>query len=57
MSGSKYSSPLKIRIYLVVLGPQCCEQAFSSSRELGLLFVVVHRLLTEVASLVVEHGL
>ena len=57
MSGSKYSSPLKILIYLVVLGPQCCEQAFSSSRELKLLFIVMHRLLIEVASHVVEHGL
>ena len=57
MSGSKYSSPLKILIYLVVLGPQCCEQAFSSSRELKLLSIVMHRLLIEVASHVVEHGL
>ena len=31
--------------------------AFSSSGEWGLLFAAVRRLLTEVASLVVEHGL
>ena len=33
------------------------EQAFSSCCERGLLFVAVCRLLTGVASLIVEHGL
>ena len=35
----------------------CCTQAFSSCGEWGLLFVVVHGLLTAVVSLVAEHGL
>ena len=43
--------------FLAVLGLRCCTQAFSSCGEWGLLFVAVHRLLIEVASLVVEHGL
>ena len=44
-------------IFLAVLGLHCCMQAFSSCSEQGLLFVAVHRLLTVVASLVVEHRL
>ena len=44
-------------LFLAVLGLCCCAQAFSSCGERGLLFVVVHRLLTAVASLVAEHGL
>ena len=44
-------------LFLVVLGLRCCTRAFSSCGEQGLLFVVVHRLLIAVASLVVEHGL
>ena len=39
------------------VGSFCCPQAFSSCGERGLLFVVVHRLLIAVASLVAEHGL
>ena len=42
---------------LAALGLRCCAQAFSSCAEWGLLFIVVHGLLTAVASLVVEHGL
>ena len=40
-----------------VLGLCCCTRAFSSCGEWGLLFIVVRRLLTVVASLVAEHGL
>ena len=39
------------------LGLHCCTRAFSSCGEQGLLFVVVHRLLIVVASLVAEHRL
>ena len=39
------------------LGLHCWVWAFPSCGERGLLFVVVHRLLIAVASLVVEHGL
>ena len=42
---------------MAVLGLCCCSRAFSSCGERGLIFVVVHRLLIAVASLVVEHGL
>ena len=38
-----------IHLFLAVLGLCCCEW--------GLLFVMVHRLLVAVASLVAEHGL
>ena len=41
---------------MVALGLRCCAQAFSSCSKQGLLFVVVHRLLIAVASLVAEHG-
>ena len=46
-------------MYLIwaALGLCCCTRAFSSCGERGLLFVVVHGLLIEVASLVAEHGL
>ena len=47
-------------IYLfggTALGLCCCARAFSSWGEWGLLFIVVHRLLIAVASLVAEHGL
>ena len=44
-------------IYLAVLGLHGCLLAFSSCGERGLLFFAVLRLLTAVASLVVEHGL
>ena len=43
--------------FLAALGLYCCAQAFSSCSERGLLFIVVHRLLIAVASLVAEHGL
>ena len=46
-----------IYLLLAALGLRCCAQAFSSCGEPGLLFVVVHRLLIVVASLVAEHGL
>ena len=44
-------------LFLAALGLRCCTWAFSSYGERGLLFVVVHRLLIAVASLVTEHGL
>ena len=44
-------------LLLAALGLHCCAQAFSSCGKRGLLFVVVCGLLTEVASLAVEHGL
>ena len=42
---------------MATLGLCCCTRAFCSCGEQGLLFVVVHGLLTVVASLVAEHGL
>ena len=39
------------------LGLRCCVPAFSSCGDWGLLFVVVHGLLIEVASLVAEQRL
>ena len=42
---------LFIYLFLAELGLCFCAQAFSSCGEQGLLFVVVHRLLIEVASL------
>ena len=48
---------LLINLFLAALGLHCCARASSSCGERGLLFVVVHGLLTAVASLVVEHGL
>ena len=48
---------LFIYLFLVVLGLRCCTWASSSCGERGLLFVVVHRLLTAVVSLAAEHGL
>ena len=47
-------------IYLFIfgyVGLRCCAWAFSSCNKQGLLFVAVHVLLIEVASLVPEHGL
>ena len=41
-----------IYLFLVALGLRCCAWASSSCDEQGLLFVVVHGLLIEVASLV-----
>ena len=41
---------LFIYLFLAVLGLCCCVQAFSSSSERGLLFVVVRGLLIAVAS-------
>jgi len=32
--------------FLVILGPRCCMQVFSSCSKLGLLFTTVHKLLT-----------
>ena len=48
---------LFIFLFLAVLGLRCCERAFSSCGEPGLLFVVVCGLLIAVASLVEEHRL
>ena len=48
---------LFIYLFLAALGLCRCAWAFSSCGELGLLFVVVHRLLIAVASLVTEYGL
>ena len=48
---------LFIYFFLALLGLCCCTRAFSSCSEQGLLFVVVHRFLIAVASLVAEHGL
>ena len=42
---------------MAALGFCCCAWSFSSCGEQGLLFIVVHRLLIAVASLVMEHGL
>ena len=47
----------KLILFLAALGLHCCARVFSSCGEWGLLFVVVHRLLTAVASLDAEHGL
>ena len=44
-------------LFLAALGLRCCTWAFFSYVERGLLFLVVRRLLTAVASLVAEHGL
>ena len=44
-------------LFLAVLGLHCCGWASSSCSEQGLLFIVVHRLLIAVASLVAEHRL
>ena len=41
-----------IYLFLAALGLHCCEQAFSSCGELGLLFIAVRGLLIAVASLV-----
>ena len=48
---------LFLSLFLAVLGLRCCERAFSSCGEQGLLFVVVRGLLIVVAPLVAEHGL
>ena len=47
----------KIFFFFAALGLRCCMHAFSICGERGLLFIVVHRLLIAVASLVGEHGL
>ena len=44
-------------LFLVVLGLRCCMWAFASCRGQGLLPLAAHRLLTVVASLVMEHRL
>ena len=41
---------------MAVLGLRCGTRAFSGCREWGLLFTVVHQLLTAVASLMAERG-
>ena len=46
-----------IYLFLATLGLRCCERAFSSCGEQGLLFIAVQGLLNVVASLVAEHGL
>ena len=44
-------------LFLAALGLHCCTRALSSCDERGPLFIVVHRPLIAVASLVAEHGL
>ena len=44
-------------LFLAELGLCCCARAFSSCGQWGLLFVVVHGLLTAVTSLVADHRL
>ena len=46
-----------IYLLLAALGLHCCTQAFSSSRERGLLFVAARVLFIAVASLVAEYRL
>ena len=46
-----------IYLFLAVLGLRCCVRALSSCGERGPLLIAVRRLLTAVASLIVEHGL
>ena len=54
---SKIYSTLRIYfLFLAALGLRCFTRAFSSCGEQGLLFIVVHRLLIAVSSLVAEHG-
>ena len=48
---------LFIYLFMAALGLLCCARAFSSCGERGLLFVVMHGLLTVVASLLAEHRL
>ena len=43
-------------LFLAALVLPCGMRAPSNCKELGLLFIEVHRLLTVVATLVVEHG-
>ena len=50
-------NPFQNIFFLAVLGLHCCMRAFSSCGERGPLFVAVHGLLIEVASLVSGHGL
>ena len=52
-----YSFFKKFYLFLTVLGLHSCVQAFCGCSERGLLFIVLRRLLSVVASLVVEHGL
>ena len=61
---SLWHEDIYIYIYIYIyffffwlLGLRCCTRAFSSCSKQGLLFVVVHSLLTVVASLVAEYGL
>ena len=56
-SGQFFFFFFKFMYFLAALGLRCCVRAFSSCGKQELLFVVVHRLLITVASLVVEHGL
>ena len=49
--------PKSFFIFLTALGLCCCERAFSSCGERGLLVIAVRGLLIAVASLVAEHGL
>ena len=42
---------------MAALGFHCCAQIFSSCGEWGLFFIVVPRLLIEVASFVAQHRL
>ena len=52
-----YNSKIKVYLFLAALGLHCCTQAFSSCGKWGLVFIVVCRFLTAVASLTMEHRL
>ena len=54
---TSFLKKLFIYLFMAALGLCCCEQAFSTCGEWGLLFIAVHGLLIAVASLVAEHGL
>ena len=49
-------SKILIYLFLAVLDFHCYRQTFSTSGRWGLLFIVGHRLLMAVASLVAKHG-
>lgn len=56
MSQKQVSPFAEVNFFWAALGLRCLARAFSSRSEQGLLFVVVHGLLTAVAALV-EHRL
>ena len=56
-AGALYLIICRFYLFLAMLGLLYCTRASSGCSERGLLFVVVHGLLSEVASLVAEHRL